>query len=106
MEARGETAAPNASEALCRPDQLGERAKDRDARYPVELVRYWGRERRDIEHPYPGRSLRVRTGRAQGGNDARPKLGEKSDHPIVAVKPVKAGGAKEVTSWEGRESVN
>ena len=35
-------------------------------------------------------------GRAQGGNDAGSKPGEKSDHPIVARKLVKAGGAKGV----------
>ena len=29
-----------------------------------------------------------------GGNDACPMPGEKSDHLIVAMKPVKAGGAK------------
>ena len=32
----------------------------------------------------------------QEGNDAGPKPGEKSDHPIVARKPAKAGGAKGV----------
>ena len=31
-----------------------------------------------------------------GGNDMRPKPGEKSDHPIVAWKPGNAGGAKGV----------
>lgn len=31
-----------------------------------------------------------------GGNDARPMRGEKSDHFIVAMKPVKVGGAKGV----------
>jgi len=72
MEARGETAAPNGSEALCRPVQMGERADDRDARYPVVLGRYWGRERRDIEHPYPGRSPRVlRVGRKEATTRAR-----------------------------------
>ena len=35
-------------------------------------------------------------GRAQEGNDAGPTPGEKSDHPIVAKKPVKAGRAKGV----------
>lgn len=41
-----------------------------------------------------------RGGRAQGGNDAGSMPGEKSDHLIVARKPVKAGGAKGVTSSE------
>jgi len=35
-------------------------------------------------------------GRAQGGNDAGSMPGEKSDHPVVARKLVKAGGVKGV----------
>ena len=35
-------------------------------------------------------------GRAQGGNDAGSMPGEKSDHPIIARKPVKIGRAKGV----------
>src|SRR3990172_5521115 len=35
-------------------------------------------------------------GRAQGGNDAGSMPGEKSDHPIIVRKPVKAGRAKGV----------
>jgi hypothetical protein len=35
-------------------------------------------------------------GRVQEGNDADSMPGEKSDHPIVARKPVKVGGAKGV----------
>ena len=31
------------------------------------------------------------SGRAQGGNDTGSMLGEKSDHPVVAKKPAKAG---------------
>lgn len=34
------------------------------------------------------------SGRPQGGNDARPMPGEKSDRPIVASKPGNSGGAK------------
>ncbi len=36
-------------------------------------------------------------GRACGGNDARTMPAEKSDHPIVAMKPGNSGGAKGVT---------
>jgi hypothetical protein len=36
------------------------------------------------------------SGSAQGGNDAGTMLGERSDHPIVARKLVKAGRAKGV----------
>ncbi len=38
--------------------------------------------------------LRSGDGRTQEGNDAGPKPEEKSDRLIVAMKPVKAGGAK------------
>lgn len=54
------TAAPNESELRSRPACLGERAKERDARYPVEAGRYWERERREVLWPYPGRSPPVR----------------------------------------------
>ncbi len=37
-------------------------------------------------------------GRARGGNDNCPMSMEKSDHPIVVMKPGNAGGAKGVTS--------
>ncbi len=37
-------------------------------------------------------------GRACRGNDARTTPMEKSDHPILAMKPGNAGGAKGVTS--------
>lgn len=36
------------------------------------------------------------SGRVQGGNDADSMPGEKSDHPVVARKPAKAGRAKGV----------
>jgi hypothetical protein len=53
------TAAPNESELRSRPACLGERAKERDAQYPVEAGRYWERERREVLRLYPGRSSRV-----------------------------------------------
>ena len=37
-----------------------------------------------------------RGGRAAGGNDVCPKPVEKSDHPILVLKPGNAGGAKGV----------
>ncbi len=65
-------------------------------RWPGE---YWERVRRDIWRPYPVRSPRVQgscemPGRTEGGNDDRSMPVEKSDLLIVAMKPVKAGGAK------------
>ena len=57
--------------------------------------RYWGRERQYIQCPYPGRSAWVRaSGRLEGGNDDQPMPMQKSDLFVVAMKPVKAGGAK------------
>ena len=48
-----------------------------------------------VGHAYPLRSSSVRaSGRAQEGNDKSPRPEKKSDHLIVAMKPVKAGGAK------------
>jgi len=39
---------------------LGERAGQRDTRYPIVAGQYWGRRRREVVHPYSKRSLRVR----------------------------------------------
>src|ERR1035437_10752898 len=58
--------------------------------------RYWGRERRDIQGSYPGRSAWVRaSGRPEGGNDDGTRLTQKSDLLIGARRLVKASGAKE-----------
>ena len=103
---RRRAAAPNVSEALCRPGRSGERAKERDAQIQPRSERYWGRERQYIQCPYPGRSAWVRgghpiarerwgaSGRPEGGNDDRPTSMQKSDLFVGAWKPVKAGGAK------------
>lgn len=57
--------------------------------------RYGGRERQDIDHSYSKRSLWVRdSGRAEGINNDCPKPKEKSDLLVVAMKLVKARGAK------------
>ena len=54
-----------------------------------------GRERQDIDHSYSKRSLWVRaSGRAGGSEDDRPRPGEKSDLLVLAMKLVKASGAK------------
>lgn len=58
--------------------------------------RYGGRERQDINHSYPKRSLWVReSGRAEGikNNCLKPK--EKSDLLVLAMKLAKTSGAKE-----------
>jgi hypothetical protein len=54
-----------------------------------------GRERQDIGRSYSKRSLWVRaSGRAEGIENDRPKPKEKSDLPVLAMKLVKASGAK------------
>ena len=47
---------------------------------------------------YRSDSTNCLVGRANGGNDTCPMSVEKSDHPILALKPGNAGGAKGVTS--------
>lgn len=57
--------------------------------------RYWGRRRQDIDHSYFKRSPQVRFGGRVGeGNDDDPMPAEKSDLLVVAMKLVKASGAK------------
>jgi len=57
--------------------------------------RWGGRERQDIDRSYSKRSLWVRkSGRAEGIENDRPKLREKSDLLVIAMKLVKASGAK------------
>ena len=54
-----------------------------------------GRERQDIDRSYSKRSLWVRkSGRAEGIENDRPKSREKSDLLVLAMKLVKASGAK------------
>ena len=96
-------AASNQSEVPLRRACLGERAYQRDTRYPDETGPYGERARRGALRPYPKRSLRVLGGGKgkvglDGGNDTSPKSEEKSDHPIVATRSVKAGGAKGMMS--------
>jgi hypothetical protein len=54
-----------------------------------------GRERQDIDRSYSKRSLWVHeSGRAEGIENDRPTPREKSDLLVVAMKLVKASGAK------------
>jgi hypothetical protein len=59
MEAGGEPQHRTQSEPLRRLVDLGECARQYDARYPTVVDEYWGRRRRDIAQPYPRRSLQV-----------------------------------------------
>ena len=93
-------AASNESEVPLRLACQGERARQCDALYPDVAGQYWERSRRDTLRPYPKRSPLILGGGGKGevgfdgGNDTSPKSEEKSDHLVVAMKPVKAGGAK------------
>ena len=94
-------AASNQSEIPIRLACLGERAWQRNALYSDVAGQYGERARRDTLFPYPKRSLPVLGGkrgevRFVGGNDTSLKLEEKSDYLIVAMRPVKVGGAKGV----------
>jgi hypothetical protein len=103
---RRRAAAPNVSEALCRPGRSGERAKERDAQNPTEIgaVLGPGAAVHPVSLPWevsmgPRRAPIARerwgaSGRPEGGNDDRPTSMQKSDLFVGAWKLVKAGGAK------------
>jgi len=104
MEARGQ--AWNRTQVNPRSgcQGLGQRAFQRDARYPIEAPVVEGAAfmRSDSSLPQEISTAphgpRGRCGNGCGGNDASVKAVEKSDHPIVALKPGNAGGAKGVAS--------
>ena len=79
-----------------RETSTGFRSKILDAYVSrTEKLDELGRERREAIHPYPGRSFRVHeSGSVEGGNDNDAMPEKKSDLLIVAMKPVKVGGAK------------
>jgi hypothetical protein len=103
---RRRAAAPNVSEALGRPGRSGERAKERDAQNPTEIgaVLGTGAAVQSVSLPWEicvgpwgspvARASGIPSGRPEGGNDDQPKPMQKSDLFVVALKPVKAGGAK------------
>jgi hypothetical protein len=96
-------AALNQSEVPIRLACLGEHAFQCDALYSDVAGQYGEQARRGTLFAYPKRSLLVLGGRKgevspDGGNDMGLTPEEKSDHLIVALKPVKAGGAKGVMS--------
>ena len=96
---RRRTAVPNVSESLSRLAQPGECARQHDARYPIEAGTVLGAVTAGHCSPLPqeismGPPV---SGSVLGGNDACAMLMEKSDHPIVVMKPGNAGGAKGVT---------
>lgn len=79
---------------------LGERARQRDARFPIVVggVFEAGAAGHCSTLPQEISMGPACAGRAREGNDERPMSMEKSDHPIVASMPGNAGGAKGVTS--------
>lgn len=90
------TAALNVSEPSNRPFWSGQRAYERDARNPV--VDQTGIEGRGggtsnvlTQGGLHGSAM---SGRREGGNDDLPMTMKKSDSFIVAMMPVKVGGAK------------
>ncbi|MDT5391650.1 MAG: hypothetical protein QOE04_5291 [Mycobacterium sp.] len=90
------TAAPNASEPLCKPDRPGERVSERNAQNPTEAGAVMGAGA--AGHPvFLPREICVGppSGRPEGGNDDGTTPMQKSDSFIVATKLVKASRAKE-----------
>ena len=96
-------AASNQSEVPIRLACLGEHAWQCNAPYSDVTGQYGERARRDTLFPYPKRSPLVLGAQSAevrfvGGNNMSLKLEEKSDYLIVAMRPVKVGGAKGVMS--------
>ena len=96
---RRRTAALNESEPLCRPVWPGERAYERDARDPTVGQDGTGGRRGGTSSVLTrgdlhGSVARQRGGSGFGGNDGPAMPMEKSEFPIVARRPEKAGGAK------------
>jgi len=104
MEARGQ--AWNRTQVNPRSGRwgLGKRAWQRDARYPTEAPAVEGAAfmRSDSSLPQEVSTAPPRPPRRRGngceGNDASVMAMEKSDHPVVVMKPGNAGGAKGVAS--------
>ena len=102
---RRRAAAPNVSEALCRPGRSGERGtrrpksnRDRSGigagSGSTSSVLTLGGLHGSAKGTPTRVSDGVRSGRPEGGNDDRPTSMQKSDLFVGAWKPVKAGGAK------------
>ena len=98
MEARDEPQHRTHSEPLSRLPGLGERARNRDAQYPIVAVEVVGAGAAGHCSSLP---QEISTGLPQGsraseGHDARPMPVEKSEQSVVVMKPGNAGGAKGV----------
>lgn len=93
---RRRAAALNASEPLSRPVWSGQRAFERDARIPaVDQDGSGGRSGGTVDAFTRGDLYgSAKGGRREGHKDNLPKPVEKSESFIVAMRPVKAGGAK------------
>ena len=82
-------------------DGRGKRAAQREARYPIVAGAVEGAAITGTYLPLPQEICvgpRLWRGSGCGVNDNSAKPTQKSDHPIVALKPGNAGGAKGVTS--------
>jgi hypothetical protein len=76
----------------------GECARQHDARYPTEAGSVVGAAAAGHCSPLPREiSTGPQGGSVHEGNDVCAKPVEKSDHPVVAMKPGNVGGAKGVT---------
>lgn len=104
MEARGQAWSRTQVNPRSGRLGLGERAYQREARCPTEARMVQGAAFMRSDSSLPQEiSMAPRPqggyrGNGCGGNDASVTAMEKSDHPIVVMKPGNAGGAKGVTS--------
>ncbi len=102
MEARGKPRYRTRVNPCAGWSDLGKCAGEHDALYPTVVGTVLGAA---IAGHFSSLPQEISTGpsplgggRACRGNDARTTPMEKSDHPILAMKPGNAGGAKGVTS--------
>ena len=104
MEALDETQHRTRVNPYAGGSDLGECARQHDARYPTVIGSVLGAVAAG-DYPFLPQEISMGPrpresgvgGSANGGNDARAKPVEKSDHPVGARKPGNAGRAKGVT---------
>ena len=102
MEARGEPRYRTQVNPCAGRLGLGECAWQHEARYPTAAKLVVGAaiagHCSTLPQEISTSPSRMIGGRRYEGNDVLPKFVERSDHPIVALKPGNAGRAKGVTS--------
>jgi len=98
MEARGEPQHRTQVNPPAGLSEPGKCAREHDAQFPTVAGTVLGAGAAGHCFPLPHEisTSPPGSGRWPGGNNGHPKLGEKSDHLVVVMKPGNAGGAKGV----------